>query len=119
MFVPEKYLIQPVLVERLDHAAGVTDQMYIHSALEIFFRSFEDRPVEGIRGRLVNKAPISYRLLHQPVELLRGKSLRFVPFHDGCGLPSVAALDLHNRAQSPFEPEAIAASECGLPLPKR
>src|SRR5262249_12785103 len=67
--------------------------------------------MQSVRRSFVDQQPLANPLLQLPIKLLRGPTAALAVFNLGFRLSRVIAFDLHQRAESAFEPVAFRAGE--------
>ena len=112
----EEDLIDPGLLEGVDHPVGVADQVEVAGACEGLFGPPERRRVPGVGRRLVHQQAGGDPRLEAAVGFAGRAPLGGEPVDDRPGLLRAAAAHLHHRPQQPLQPEGVAPREGVPPL---
>ena len=114
--VAEEDLVELGLLEGADGGAGVAHQVEIAGRLEVGLGALQGVAAQRIRGGLVDQDPLADPLLEAAVDEAGGEVFGLAALHQQTGLLGAAAVNLHDGADQPFEPEGVAAGKGGVPL---
>src|SRR6185295_2612882 len=103
----------------VDHPVRVADQVNVEGLVEERLGTPQNLWIESIGGRLVHQPALAQPLLYTAIEGGGGQSLLLALVEDLARLLRAAAADLHDGADGPLQPEAVAARERRPPLGER
>ncbi len=104
----EEDLFETGINKGANHPVWMTDQVDVTRLGKVALSAPQHLDIERVRRSLVHEDTPASPRLHQPIKLLRRELLLFTLFHQACGGVGVTLLDLHQRPNRSFAPEAEA-----------